>query len=171
MTQWRLLTLLYVVTVTGLAHGTPPAHRKIQTVTPGTSKPGVRLSPPTSAAVPPLPLLQPPSTRPAPLPARASPPDVSVTCSTSDVVVRVRAAFYGFGADAAELRLGSSCTSTGVLRPYGDLLFAYPLTACDSRREVLRRPAGDTHVRTPDLLPSHVVCRSLPSVVRRGPAL
>lgn len=63
--------------------------------------------------------------------------DVSVTCSTSDFVVRVKPAFYGLGADAAELKLGSSCKSNGVLRPYGDLLFTYPLTACDSQREVL----------------------------------
>nr|XP_033499364.1 zona pellucida sperm-binding protein 3 [Epinephelus lanceolatus] len=57
--------------------------------------------------------------------------DVSVTCSTSDFVVRVKPAFYGLGADAEELKLGSSCKSNGVLRPYGDLLFMYPLTACD----------------------------------------
>ncbi|KAM7403910.1 hypothetical protein PAMA_004367 [Pampus argenteus] len=64
-------------------------------------------------------------------------PDVSVTCSTSDFVVRVKAAFYGLGADASELNLGSSCKSNGVLRPYGDLLFTYPLTSCDSQRELL----------------------------------
>ncbi|XP_044229848.1 zona pellucida sperm-binding protein 3 [Thunnus albacares] len=66
----------------------------------------------------------------------ASLPDVSVTCSTSDFVVRVKPAFYGLGADAAELKLGSTCKSNGVLRPYGDLLFTYPLTACDSQREL-----------------------------------
>ncbi|XP_051811657.1 zona pellucida sperm-binding protein 3 isoform X1 [Acanthochromis polyacanthus] len=65
-------------------------------------------------------------------------PDVSVTCSTSDLVVRVRPAFYGLGADADELKLGSSCTSNGLLRPYGDLLFTYPLTACDGVRELPR---------------------------------
>nr|XP_020470128.1 zona pellucida sperm-binding protein 3-like [Monopterus albus] len=63
-------------------------------------------------------------------------PDVSVTCSTSDFVVRVKPSFYGLGADAEELKLGSSCKSNGVLRPYGDLLFSYPLTACDSVREL-----------------------------------
>lgn len=63
-------------------------------------------------------------------------PDVSVTCSTSDVVVRVKPAFYGLGADKEELKLGSACKSNGVLRPYGDLLFTYPLTACDAVREV-----------------------------------
>ncbi|XP_023258530.1 zona pellucida sperm-binding protein 3-like [Seriola lalandi dorsalis] len=63
-------------------------------------------------------------------------PDVSVTCSTSDFVVRVKPAFYGLGADAQELKLGSSCKSNGVLRPYGDILFTYPLTACDAVREV-----------------------------------
>ncbi|XP_031135082.1 zona pellucida sperm-binding protein 3 [Sander lucioperca] len=62
-------------------------------------------------------------------------PDVSVTCSTSDVVVRVKPAFYGLGADKEELKLGSACKSNGVLRPYGDLLFTYPLTACDAVRE------------------------------------
>ncbi|XP_032357078.1 zona pellucida sperm-binding protein 3 [Etheostoma spectabile] len=62
-------------------------------------------------------------------------PDVSVTCSASDVVVRVKPAFYGLGADTDELKLGSACKSNGVLRPYGDLLFTYPLTACDAVRE------------------------------------
>ncbi|KAM7376553.1 hypothetical protein PAMP_006279 [Pampus punctatissimus] len=64
-------------------------------------------------------------------------PDVSVTCSTSDFVVRVKPAFYGLGADASELKLGNTCNSNGVLRPYGDLLFTYPLTACDSQRELI----------------------------------
>lgn len=63
-------------------------------------------------------------------------PDVSVTCSTSDFVVRVKPAFYGLGADADELKLGNTCKITGVLRPYGDLLFTYPLTACDAVRQV-----------------------------------
>uniref|UniRef100_A0A8P4KR20 Zona pellucida sperm-binding protein 3 n=1 Tax=Dicentrarchus labrax TaxID=13489 RepID=A0A8P4KR20_DICLA len=62
-------------------------------------------------------------------------PDVSVTCSTSDFVVRVKPSFYGLGADAEELKLGSTCKSNGVLRPYGDLLFTYPLTACESVRQ------------------------------------
>lgn len=63
-------------------------------------------------------------------------PDVSVTCARSEVVVRVKAAFYGLGADASELKLGDTCKSNGVLRPYGDLLFTYPLTQCDVQREV-----------------------------------
>ncbi|XP_047467503.1 zona pellucida sperm-binding protein 3 [Mugil cephalus] len=63
-------------------------------------------------------------------------PDVSVTCSASDFVVRVKPAFYGLGADAKELKLGSSCKSNGVLTPYGDLLFTYPLTKCDGVREL-----------------------------------
>ncbi len=63
-------------------------------------------------------------------------PDVSVTCSTSDFVLRVKPAFYGLGANAEELKLGSTCKSNGVLRPYGDLLFTYPLTACDAVRQV-----------------------------------
>uniref|UniRef100_UPI003AAEB020 uncharacterized protein n=1 Tax=Centroberyx gerrardi TaxID=166262 RepID=UPI003AAEB020 len=63
-------------------------------------------------------------------------PDVSVTCSTSDFVLRVKTAFYGLGANAEELNLGSTCKSNGVLRPYGDLLFTYPLTECDAQREM-----------------------------------
>lgn len=63
-------------------------------------------------------------------------PDVSVTCFPSDFVVRVNPAFYGLGADAQELTLGSSCKSNGVLKPQGDLLFKYSLTACDGVREV-----------------------------------
>ncbi|KAM3595128.1 uncharacterized protein V6R79_018515 [Siganus canaliculatus] len=62
-------------------------------------------------------------------------PDVSVTCSTSDFVVRVKPSFYGLDADAEELTLGETCKSNGVLRPYGDLLFTYPLTACDGVRQ------------------------------------
>ncbi|KAK5916571.1 hypothetical protein CgunFtcFv8_011542 [Champsocephalus gunnari] len=61
--------------------------------------------------------------------------DVSVTCSTADFVLRVKPVFYGHGANAEELRLGSGCKSNGVLRPYGDLLFTYPLTACGAVRE------------------------------------
>ncbi|KAF7662987.1 hypothetical protein LDENG_00222220 [Lucifuga dentata] len=63
-------------------------------------------------------------------------PDVSVSCSASDVVVRVRPAFYGLRAKAEELKLGGSCESKGVLRPSGDLLFTYPLTRCEVRREL-----------------------------------
>ncbi|CAN9502271.1 unnamed protein product [Ophioblennius macclurei] len=63
-------------------------------------------------------------------------PDVSVSCSASDFVVRVKPGFYGLGADAEELRLGRDCRSNGVLGPYGDLLFTYPLTACDGVREL-----------------------------------
>ncbi|KAL0969211.1 hypothetical protein UPYG_G00223930 [Umbra pygmaea] len=44
--------------------------------------------------------------------------------------------FYGFNADTEELTLGSNCKSNGVLRPYGDLLFAYSLTECDGKREM-----------------------------------
>lgn len=65
-------------------------------------------------------------------------PDVSVTCSTSDFVLRVKPGFYGLGADADELTLGNTCRSNGVLRPYGDLLFTYPLTACDAVRQRVR---------------------------------
>lgn len=65
-------------------------------------------------------------------------PDVSVTCSATNFVLRVKPGFYGLGADADELRLGGTCRSTGVLRPYGDLLFTYPLTACDAVRHQVR---------------------------------
>lgn len=64
------------------------------------------------------------------------PPDVSVTCSKSDFVVRVKPSFYGLGAEAEELKLGRNCESNGFLPPHGDLLFTYPLTACDAVREV-----------------------------------
>ncbi|XP_056151335.1 zona pellucida sperm-binding protein 3 [Lampris incognitus] len=63
-------------------------------------------------------------------------PDVSVTCSTSNFVVRVKPAFYGLGASAEELKLGDACKSNGVLSPYGDLLFTYPLTECGALREM-----------------------------------
>ncbi|KAM8736301.1 zona pellucida sperm-binding protein 3 [Acanthopagrus schlegelii] len=65
-------------------------------------------------------------------------PDVSLTCSASDFVVRVKPAFYGQGADAEELKLGDTCKSNGVLGPHGDLLFIYPLTACDAVRQTPR---------------------------------
>lgn len=62
--------------------------------------------------------------------------DVSVTCSTAHFVLRVKPGFYGLDADVEELTLGGGCRSNGVLRPYGDILFNYPLTACDAIREV-----------------------------------
>ncbi|XP_051941955.1 zona pellucida sperm-binding protein 3 isoform X2 [Hippocampus zosterae] len=65
-------------------------------------------------------------------------PDVSVTCSAFDLVVRVKPSFYGFGADESELQLGPNCRSNGALSPFGDLLFIYPLTACGSRKELQR---------------------------------
>ncbi|XP_060938967.1 zona pellucida sperm-binding protein 3 [Limanda limanda] len=110
------------------------------------STPEFSLKLPASSA--PLSKLSPPR-RPPPLDPRAmlpaqtqsdlaAVPDVSVTCSTSDLVVRVKPAFYGQGAEAEELILGRSCRSNGVLRPYGDLLFTYPLTACDAVREAPR---------------------------------
>ncbi|XP_034077837.1 uncharacterized protein LOC117549846 [Gymnodraco acuticeps] len=55
--------------------------------------------------------------------------DVSVTCSTADFVLRVKPVFYGHGANAEELRLGSGCKSNGVLRPY----VSDPLLDFDSR--------------------------------------
>ncbi|XP_034431990.1 zona pellucida sperm-binding protein 3 [Hippoglossus hippoglossus] len=98
---------------------------------PASTSPLSKLSPPRRP-----PPLDPRAMRPAKIQSDfAAVPDVSVTCSTSDLVVRVKPAFYGLGAEAEELRLGHSCRSNGVLRPYGDLLFTYPLTACDAVRE------------------------------------
>lgn len=73
-------------------------------------------------------------------------PDVSVTCSTSDFVVRVKPAFYGLGVHTGQLKLGDTCKSNGVLRPYGDLLFTYPLTACGAVRQVWS-PCAPTSTR------------------------
>ncbi|XP_011614516.1 zona pellucida sperm-binding protein 3 [Takifugu rubripes] len=69
-------------------------------------------------------------------------PDVSVTCSTSGFVLRVKPSFYGLGADADELSLGGTCRSNGLLQPYGDLLFTYPLVACD----VVRHQPSHDHL-------------------------
>lgn len=74
-------------------------------------------------------------------------PDVSVSCSASDLVLRVKPTFYGLWADAEELRLGDTCRSNGVLRPYGDLLFTYPLTACGALRQVGSRPSPEVATR------------------------
>lgn len=68
--------------------------------------------------------------------------DVSVTCSGSYFVLRVKPTFYGLFAYKEELRLGDNCESNGVLRPYGDLLFTYPLTACGAVLEVSPRVSG-----------------------------
>nr|XP_006631403.1 PREDICTED: zona pellucida sperm-binding protein 3-like [Lepisosteus oculatus] len=81
--------------------------------------------------------------KPAP-PKRPAPPSgprraVSVTCTGSKMIVRVRPAFHGFGATGGELTLGSGCKSNGRLRPSGDLLFRYPLLACGSQK---RTPIG-----------------------------
>ncbi|KAK7905019.1 hypothetical protein WMY93_017626 [Mugilogobius chulae] len=62
--------------------------------------------------------------------------DVSVTCGSANIVVRVRREFYGLGADPSQLTLGS-CQSNGELGPEGDLLFTYPLTQCDGVSELL----------------------------------
>lgn len=85
-------------------------------------------------------------------------PDVSVTCSTSDFVLRVKPSFYGLGADAEELKLGNTCKNNGVLRPYGDLLFTYPLTACDVVRQV-RFPCVSFVSRPPPPLPLNIVLK------------
>lgn len=128
--------------------GTPKS-KPIKLSTTGDRKPSQRLpasAPPLSQRssprpYPPLAPVTPRSTRPGEPRAKiqsefAYLPDVSVTCSTSDFVVRVKPAFYGLGADAEELKLGGACKSNGLLRPYGDLLFTYPLTACDAVRQV-----------------------------------
>lgn len=69
-------------------------------------------------------------------PGSSNVPDVSATCSAADLVLRVKPTFYGLFADKKELKLGDNCESNGVLRPYGDLLFTYPLTACGAVRQV-----------------------------------
>lgn len=69
-------------------------------------------------------------------PGSSNVPDVSVTCTASDLVLRVKPTFYGLFADKEELKLGDNCQSNGVLLPYGDLLFTYPLTACGAERQV-----------------------------------
>lgn len=91
-------------------------------------------------------------------------PDVSVTCSTSGFVLRVKPSFYGLGADADELTLGDTCRSNGLLRPYGDLLFTYPLVACD----VVRHQVRSSHV----LLQQLGLLRPVPTAARsRQPSL
>ncbi|XP_068608163.1 zona pellucida protein C [Brachionichthys hirsutus] len=66
---------------------------------------------------------------------RGDVPDVSVTCSASDLVLRVKPSFFGLGADAEELKLGASCRNNGVLEPHGDFLFTYHLTECGVVRQ------------------------------------
>ncbi|XP_026079402.1 uncharacterized protein LOC113056773 [Carassius auratus] len=63
-------------------------------------------------------------------------PEVSVICSRSGFVLRVKKNFYGFSAIAEELTLGETCKSNGVLQPYNDLLFTYALTDCQGEQQV-----------------------------------
>ncbi|KAK7148327.1 hypothetical protein R3I93_012599 [Phoxinus phoxinus] len=63
-------------------------------------------------------------------------PDVSVTCSSSSFVLRVKKIFYGFSAAAEELTLGETCKSNGVVEPHKDLLFTYALTDCQGEQQV-----------------------------------
>ncbi|XP_016364195.1 uncharacterized protein LOC107705420 [Sinocyclocheilus rhinocerous] len=70
------------------------------------------------------------------LPRYSRLPDVSVTCSRSGFVLRVKKNFYGFSAIAEELTLGETCTSNGVLEPHNDLLFTYRLTDCQGEQQV-----------------------------------
>uniref|UniRef100_A0A8C4RPD6 Zona pellucida sperm-binding protein 3 n=1 Tax=Erpetoichthys calabaricus TaxID=27687 RepID=A0A8C4RPD6_ERPCA len=60
--------------------------------------------------------------------------DVSLACSISKMMVRVKKAFFGFGYTEAELVLGNKCKSNGKDEATGDLLFNYPLNACDGKR-------------------------------------
>ncbi|MBN3292016.1 ZP3 protein, partial [Polypterus senegalus] len=60
--------------------------------------------------------------------------DVSLTCSLSNMVVRVKKSFFGFGCTEADLVLGSNCKSNGKDEATGDLLFNYPLNACGGKR-------------------------------------
>lgn len=62
-------------------------------------------------------------------------PGVHITCSSSEVIVRVKKP-PSISSDAKRLRLGRSCVSNGADRLSGDLLFRYPITACDVVREV-----------------------------------
>lgn len=64
-------------------------------------------------------------------------PDVSVTCSSSSFVLRVKTIFYGFSAAAEELTLGETCKSNGVVEPHKDLLFMYALTDCQGEQQVI----------------------------------
>ncbi|KAK2896936.1 hypothetical protein Q8A67_011424 [Cirrhinus molitorella] len=63
-------------------------------------------------------------------------PDVSVTCSRSGFVLKVKKNFYGFSAVAEELTLGETCKSNGVLEPHNDLLFTYALNDCQGEQQV-----------------------------------
>lgn len=64
-------------------------------------------------------------------------PDVSVTCSSTSFVLRVKTIFYGFLAAAEELTLGETCKSNGVVEPHNDLLFTYALTDCQGEQQVI----------------------------------
>ncbi|XP_048860652.1 zona pellucida sperm-binding protein 3 isoform X2 [Brienomyrus brachyistius] len=65
-------------------------------------------------------------------------PGVHITCSSSEVVVSVK---KRLSSDTKRLRLGRSCVSNGADRLSGDLLFRYPVTACDVVREL-----GPAHI-------------------------
>ncbi|XP_015203989.2 zona pellucida sperm-binding protein 3-like [Lepisosteus oculatus] len=109
----------------GVAFSSPPSLQALRPV-PGdvsnaTLPPGIR-----QLLVPRTP---PPTSPPAgPL------PDVSVLCTETELSVRVKKAFYGFGASSDQLLLGPSCRSNGAHHPSGDLLFTYPLVNCGSKR-------------------------------------
>nr|XP_015204318.1 PREDICTED: uncharacterized protein LOC102687488 [Lepisosteus oculatus] len=60
--------------------------------------------------------------------------DVSVSCRESEMVVRVRKDFYGFGYRDARLTLGPDCQPSSLDEDTGDLLFKYNLLDCGSRR-------------------------------------
>ncbi|XP_039599115.1 zona pellucida sperm-binding protein 3-like isoform X2 [Polypterus senegalus] len=62
--------------------------------------------------------------------------DVSLTCSLSNMVVRVKKSFFRFGCSEADLVLGSNCKSNGKDEATGDLLFNYPLNVCGGKRSM-----------------------------------
>ncbi|MGH0171489.1 UNVERIFIED_CONTAM: hypothetical protein FKN15_061501 [Acipenser sinensis] len=64
--------------------------------------------------------------------------DVVVLCGESDMVVKVKKRFFGFGCTASQLTLGYSyeCQSNGVDRETGDLVFTYSYSACGSKRSM-----------------------------------
>ncbi|XP_028649936.1 zona pellucida sperm-binding protein 3-like [Erpetoichthys calabaricus] len=91
----------------------------------------------SSAKLPPAlkALLNPTHPRPVILPVFHN-SDVSLTCSLSKMVVRVKKAFFRFGCSEADLVLGSNCKSNGKDVATGDLLFNYPLNSCGGKRSI-----------------------------------
>lgn len=145
--SWSVFALMLVGAVATYQSADPPGNEPKLLITGGRRAISRRLSPPLRAGAPPgvQQFQQQSNTQPG----SYNLPDVSATCSASDLVLRVKPTFYGLFADKEELKLGDNCESNGVLRPYGDLLFTYPLTACGAVRQVgprlsaEQRPAAD----------------------------